>query len=81
MSDSPAQEQPAADPAGHHHKSSLATLAVSAIAGCETCIQAHEKVVVDGGLTPEQVHEAVRIAATVNAVATARALARPPEIR
>jgi KUP system potassium uptake protein len=31
MSDSPAPDQPAADPAGHPHKSSLATLAVSAI--------------------------------------------------
>jgi lipoyl-dependent peroxiredoxin subunit D len=50
----------------------LFSLAVSTLAGCEICIQAHEKVVVDAGLTVEQVHEAVRIAATVNAVATAR---------
>src|ERR1044072_2458363 len=31
MNDSPAPEQPADRPAGHHHQSSLATLAVSAI--------------------------------------------------
>jgi alkyl hydroperoxide reductase subunit D len=52
----------------------LFSLAVSAMAGCEICIQAHEKTVIDAGLSPEQVHEAVRIAATVNAAATARRL-------
>lgn len=53
----------------------LFSLAVSALAGCETCIQAHEKVVIDSGMTPELVHEAIRIAATVNAVAAARVVA------
>ncbi len=33
------------------------------------CIRSHEKIVVDGGMTEEQVHDAVRIAATVNAAA------------
>jgi alkyl hydroperoxide reductase subunit D len=49
----------------------LVSLAVSAINGCEVCIQAHEKAVLDGGLTDEHVHDAVRIAATVHAAAVA----------
>jgi lipoyl-dependent peroxiredoxin subunit D len=49
----------------------LFSLAVSAINGCEICIQSHEKVVIHGGLTEDQVHEAVRIAATVHAAAVA----------
>jgi lipoyl-dependent peroxiredoxin subunit D len=51
----------------------LFSLAVSALAGCESCIRSHEHVVAEGGLTPEHVLDAIRIAATVNAVATARA--------
>ena len=47
----------------------LFCLAVSAINGCEMCIRSHEKVVVDGGLSEEQVHDAVRIASTINAAA------------
>ncbi len=47
----------------------LFSLAVSAINGCEMCIQAHEKVVLEGGLTEDHVHDAVRIAATVHAAA------------
>jgi alkyl hydroperoxide reductase subunit D len=49
----------------------LFSLAVSAINGCEVCVRAHEKVVTDGGLSEDQVHDAVRIAATINAAATA----------
>ena len=49
----------------------LLCLAVSAINACEMCLQAHEKVVLDGGLTEEHVHDAVRIAATINAAAVA----------
>ncbi len=45
----------------------LMSLAVSAINGCETCVRAHEKVVLEGGLTEEHVLEAVRIAAVVQA--------------
>ena len=44
-------------------------LAVSAINGCGMCIESHEKAVRKEGLTAEQVQAAVRIAATVNAVA------------
>ena len=52
----------------------LFSLAVSAVNGCETCLQAHEKVVVEGGLTEDAVHDAVRIAAVVQAAAVALAL-------
>jgi alkyl hydroperoxide reductase subunit D len=47
----------------------LFSLAVSAINGCETCITAHEKVVTEGGLSEDHVHDAVRIAAVVHAAA------------
>jgi lipoyl-dependent peroxiredoxin subunit D len=53
----------------------LFSLAVSAINACEACIQSHEKVVVEGGLTEDHVHDAVRIAATVHAAAVALELA------
>ena len=49
----------------------LMSLAVSAINGCETCVRAHEKTVADGGLTADQVNDAVRIAATIYAAAVA----------
>jgi alkyl hydroperoxide reductase subunit D len=49
----------------------LFSLAVSALAGCETCIQSHERVLAEHGLTAEQIFEAIRVAATVNAAATA----------
>ena len=49
----------------------LFALAVSAVNGCATCVQAHERVVTEGGLTPAQVNDAVRIAATVHATAVA----------
>lgn len=47
----------------------LWSLAVSAINGCGMCMEAHEKVVLHGGLSKEAVQAAVRIAATVHAVA------------
>ncbi len=47
----------------------LVCLAVSAINGCEMCVQSHEKVVIEGGLSEDQVHDAVRIAAVIHAAA------------
>jgi alkyl hydroperoxide reductase subunit D len=47
----------------------LWSLAVSAINGCGMCIESHESMVRQAGLTREQVQAAVRIAATVHAVA------------
>ena len=58
-------------PAGSRVDFELVSLAVSAINGCETCVVAHEKVVLEGGLTEDHVHDAVRVAATVNAAAVA----------
>jgi lipoyl-dependent peroxiredoxin subunit D len=58
-----------AKPATNKTDFELFCLAVSAINGCEACVRSHEQVVVDGGLTEDQVHDAVRIAATVNAAA------------
>jgi alkyl hydroperoxide reductase subunit D len=49
----------------------LFCLAVSAINGCEACVQSHEKVVVEKGITEDQVHDAVRIAAVIHAAAGA----------
>jgi alkyl hydroperoxide reductase subunit D len=56
----------------------LVCLAVSAINGCEACVQAHEKVVIEGGLTEDQVNDAVRIAATVNAAAVSLEMEERP---
>jgi alkyl hydroperoxide reductase subunit D len=47
----------------------LVCLAVSAINGCQSCVQSHEKVVLEGGLSEDQVHDAVRIAAVIHAAA------------
>jgi len=47
----------------------LWSLAVSAINGCGMCIDAHEKVLRDAGISAEQIQAAVRIAAVVHAVA------------
>ena len=58
-----------AQPATNRADFELFALAVSAINGCEMCVRAHEKAVVDGGLTPEHVNDAVRIAATLYATA------------
>ncbi len=44
-------------------------LAVSAINGCGLCIDSHEKILRDHGITAEQVQTAVRIASVVHAVA------------
>jgi alkyl hydroperoxide reductase subunit D len=54
-------------PAANKVDFELFCLAVSAINGCEACIQSHEKVVTDGGLSEDHVHDAVRIAATIQA--------------
>ncbi|HEU4522817.1 MAG TPA: carboxymuconolactone decarboxylase family protein [Thermoanaerobaculia bacterium] len=53
----------------------LFCLAVSAINACETCVRSHEKNVIESGMTDDQVHDAVRIAATVNASAVALEMA------
>ncbi len=47
----------------------LISLAVSAINGCGMCLDAHEKEVIGKGATKEGVQDALRIAATIHAVA------------
>lgn len=47
----------------------LWSLVVSAVNGCGMCLESHEKVLREHGLSAEQVQAAVRIAATVHAVA------------
>jgi alkyl hydroperoxide reductase subunit D len=47
----------------------LWSLVVSAVNGCGMCMEAHEKALREHGVSAEQVQAAVRIAATVHAVA------------
>lgn len=49
----------------------LFCMAVSAVGNCQSCVQSHEHVVLEAGLSTAQVHDAVRIAATINAAAVA----------
>lgn len=56
-------------PLGSKTDFELFCLAVSAINGCEACVRSHEQVVVDGGISEDQVHDAVRVAATIQAAA------------
>ena len=44
----------------------LFSLACAAVEGCAMCLREHEKAVLAGGLTEAAVHDAVRIAATIN---------------
>jgi len=60
-----------ARPRGSRADLELFSLAASAINGCEICVRSHEKAVREAGLTDDQVHDAVRIAATVHAAAVA----------
>src|SRR5687768_15840494 len=60
-----------AKPASNKVDFELFCLAVSAINGCEMCMRSHEDVVIKGGLSEDQVHDAIRIAAIVNAAAVA----------
>ena len=62
-----------AAPAGDKTDFELFALAVSAVNGCATCVQAHERVVTESGMTPVQVNDAVRIAAVYHAAAVALA--------
>jgi len=47
----------------------LWSIAVSAINGCGMCIDSHEKVLREAGISAEQIQAAVRIAAVVHAIA------------
>jgi alkyl hydroperoxide reductase subunit D len=60
-----------AKPASSRVDLELFALAVSAINDCQACLRAHEHAVIEGGLTEDQVHDAVRIASVVHATAVA----------
>ena len=58
-------------PAGEKLDFELYSLACAALGGCGACIQAHEKQLIDGGMTQQHVHDAVRIASVVSGFVTA----------
>lgn len=62
-------------PLGNKLDFELFCLAVSAINGCEMCIRSHEETVIDGGLSQEQVHDAVRLAAVIQSAAVSLEIA------
>lgn len=65
-------------PASNKIDFELFALAVSAINGCESCVRSHEQAVIAGGMTEDQVNDAVRIAATVNGAAVSLDMASLP---
>jgi lipoyl-dependent peroxiredoxin subunit D len=58
----------------------LASLAVSAINGCGMCMDSHEGVLRNHGITAQGVQSAVRIAAVVHAVAVTHEQAASPAL-
>ena len=58
----------------------LFSLAASAINGCEACVRSHEQAVLAGQLSEDQVHDAIRIAATMHAAAIALEIADVPPV-
>lgn len=55
----------------------LLSIALAALAGCEMCINAHEESLRGEGATPDQVHDAVRIASVVAGTDAALRLPQP----
>jgi alkyl hydroperoxide reductase subunit D len=58
-----------AQPATSKADFELMSLGCAALAGCELCIKNHEASLVHLGVSEEACHDAVRIAAVINAVA------------
>lgn len=58
-----------ARPLGSKLDFELFCLAVSAVFGCQRCVVAHERSIREAGGSPEQIHDAVRLAAIVHGVA------------
>ncbi len=63
-----------ATPASDKATFELFSMACAVLAGCELCVRSHEASILKHGLTPEHVHESVRIAAVLAGVAIARTL-------
>ena len=51
----------------------LFSIGPAALAGCEMCLRAHEAAVLKGGLTHDNVHDAVRISSVLHGVSVALA--------
>ena len=62
-------------PATNRTDFELFCLVVSAINGCENCVRSHEHVVVEAGLSEDQVLEAIRLGASIQAAAVSLELA------
>ena len=58
-----------ARPAGDRLDYELFALAASVLGGCASCVRTHERALRAGGVEPEAIHDAVRIAATMRGVA------------
>ena len=56
----------------------LCSLACAALAGCETCIKAHEHAIRESGLSEDHVQDAVRIAAVLSGVAIGLGIPHAP---
>lgn len=63
-----------ARPASNKVDFELFCVAASAINGCGVCLQAHERTVIEGGLTEDHVFDALRVAAVVNGYAVSLGL-------
>lgn len=48
----------------------LLAFAVSCINGCQVCVSSHEKTLKDHGVSVEKIHDAMRLAAVVNGLAS-----------
>ena len=64
-----------AKPATDKGSFELMSMAIAALEGCEMCINAHEKSILEHGMTDEHVHESVRIAAVIKSASVAVTLA------
>ncbi len=62
-----------AQPATNKATFELMSLGVSAINGCEVCVESHEHSIIKAGLSEDQVYDSIRIAANITALATALA--------
>ncbi|HEY4102876.1 MAG TPA: carboxymuconolactone decarboxylase family protein [Polyangiaceae bacterium] len=60
-----------AKPASSAASFELYSLAVSAVNACEVCVRSHEATLLDHGVSEDQIHDAVRIAAVVHGAAVA----------
>lgn len=62
-----------AQPLTNREQFEMCAMACAALAGCETCIRSHEESLLKAHLTEDQIHDIIRIAATVNGFAVALA--------